>query len=263
MKFSRIKGILLQNLFFLRHSFEDIIDTFFWPTMDVIIWGFMTVYFASLRGPVAGVVSFLLGGLILWNIVWRAQQDISFALLRNVWDRNILSLFASPLLPSEFIIATIILGFLKIILTLSFVSLVAYFLYYFNIFSLGFYLLPFFAALIAFAWAAGIFITGLIIRFGMRIQSFSWSLIIILQPLSAVFYPVSVLPAILQKVAFILPTAHIFEGMRQVLQTGKISPEHLIWATVFDIIYLIISSVFFAFMFEKAKEKGKLAKAEM
>jgi len=263
MSFNRIKGVLLQNLFFLRHSFEDIIDTFFWPTIDIIIWGFMTTYFISLRGSVASVISFLLGGLILWNIAWRAQQDISFALLRNVWARNILSLFASPLAPSEFIVATIIFGFFKIILTVSFVSAIAFILYHFNIFSLGFYLLPFFINLIVFAWVAGIFITGLIIRFGMRIQSFAWSLIILLQPISAVFYPVSILPVFLQKIAFFLPTAHIFEGMRQVLNTGKMSPEHIIWATIFNIIYLIISSLFFSFMFEKAREKGKLAKAEM
>lgn len=263
MNKSRIKAIIIQNLFFLRRSPEELIDVFFWPSMDVLIWGFMTVYFARLQGPVAEVVAFLMGGLILWNIVWRAQQDICFVLLRNIWSRAIINLFSSPLTPWEFITATMFLGFFRILLTLFVASGLAFALYSFNIFSLGFYLLPFFASLIAFAWAVGIFITGLIIRFGMRVQVLAWSLIVLLHPFSAVFYPVSVLPPFLQKVAFFLPTAHIFEGMREVLKTGTMSSEHLFWAFVFNAAYLIFSAWFFIFIFEKSREKGKLAKVEM
>lgn len=263
MNLQRIKGIIIQNLFQLRHSLEDLVDAFFWPSLDVIIWGFMTTYFTQLKGPIAGVVVFLMGGLILWNIVWRAQQDISVSLLKNAWSKNLLNLFSSPLTIWEFIVATMALGVVKIILTLLFVSAIAFLFYSFNLFSLGFFLLPFFISLIAFAWAIGMFITGLIIRFGMRIQVFAWSLIVLFQPVSAVFYPVSILPSFLQKIAWFLPTAHIFEGMRQVLKNGTISNEHLIWAFALNIVYLIFSSWFFAFMFEKAREAGKLIKVEM
>lgn len=262
MNTTRIKGILIQNLFHLRHSIEDIIDTFFWPTMDVIIWGFMTTFLARTQGNAIKVIAFLLGGLILWNIVWRAQQDIAFALLRNIWNRNLLNLFSSPLTPWEFITATMILGLFKILFTLLIVSAAAFILYSFNIFSLGFAFLPFFVNLIAFAWAAGIFIVGLIIRYGMRIQSFAWSLIALLQPVSAVFYPLSVLPTFLQKIAWFLPTAHIFEGMRQILSGGPLSKEHLIWAFGLNLVYLILAGTFFVFMFEKSRENGKLAQIE-
>ncbi|MFH1036972.1 MAG: ABC transporter permease [Patescibacteria group bacterium] len=263
MNCQRIKGIIIQNLFQLRHSLEDIIDVFFWPSMDVVIWGLMTTYFIRLEGTVAEIIIYLMGGLILWNIVWRAQQDISVSFLKNIWNRNLLNLFSSPLTIWEFITATMILGIFKIILTLSFVSAVAFLLYSFNIFSLGFYLLPFFVGLIIFAWTVGIIISGLIIRFGMRIQVFAWSLIILFQPLSAVFYPISILPAFLQKVAWFLPTAHIFEGMRQVLKDGTVPSEHLIWAFSLNIIYLVFSIYFFNFMFKKAKESGRLARVEI
>ena len=262
MNASRIKGIIIQSLYNLKHSYEDIVDTFFWPIMDVIIWGFMTTFLATAQGNAAKVVSFLMGGLILWNIVWRAQQDIALALLRNVWNRNILNLFSSPLTPWEFVTATMILGFIKIIFTLVIVSFAAFVLYSFNLFSLGFSLIPFFISLIAFAWAVGIFITGLIIRYGMRIQSLAWSFIAILQPVSAVFYPLSILPPFLRKIAWFLPTTHIFEGMRQILSGGQLSKEHLLWAFGLNIIYLILSAWFFIFMFEKSREKGKLAEIE-
>lgn len=263
MNATRINAIILQSLYNLRHSLEDLVDTFFWPTMDVIVWGFMTVYFVGLESPLALVVTFLLGGLILWNVVWRAQQDVGMTLLRNVWGRNVLNLFSTPLTIWEFVFASMALGLVKIIMTLAVVSVIAFLLFSFNIFSLGFYLLPFFAGLVLFAWSAGIFITGLIIRYGMRVQAFVWSLVMLVHPISAVFYPVSVLPPFLQKVAFYLPTAHIFEGMREVLAKGIISWEHLGWAFVFNLVYLAFSCWFFAFMFEKAREKGKLAKVEI
>lgn len=263
MKLSRIKAITIQNIFWLRHSLEDVTDTFFWPLMDIIIWGLMTSYFSHLQGPLVAVVNFLLGGLILWNVVWRAQQDISISLLRNVWGKNLLNLFSTPLTPGEFIAATMGLGLIKIIFTVALVSAIAFFLYSFNIFSLGFYLLPFFVNLIAFAWAAGTFITSLIIRFGMRIQSFAWSLLALFQPISAVFYPVSTLPWFLQKVAWLLPTSHIFEGMRSVLKTGNMPTDQLILASLLNVVFLILASRFFVFMFEKAREKGKLARTEI
>ena len=264
MSILRIKAVILQSLYNLKHSLEDIVETFFWPFIDVVLWGFITVYLTGLqRGRGSDVVVFLLGGLILWNIVYRAQQDIGFAFLRNVWSRNILNLFSSPLSPWEFMFATMALGLVKILLTLAVVSLAAFAFYSFNIFSLGFYFLPFFVSLILFAWAVGIFITGLIIRFGMRIQAFVWSLVFLIYPISAVFYPVEVLPPFLQKVALLLPTAHIFEGMREVLATGTLSGSNLIWAFSLDIVYMLLAAWFFVIMFEKAREKGKLAKAEM
>jgi len=263
MNLLRIKGVVLQDIYYLRHSTEDLIDVFFWPSVDLVIWGLMTTYFIQLKGPVSGIVAFLLGGLILWNIVWRAQQDISLAFLKNIWNGNIINLFSSPLTPGEFVVATMITGFFKIILTLTLVTLMAFVLYSFNLFSLGFYFIPFFINLIIFAWASGIFIIGLIVRYGMRVQAFAWSLIVLIQPVSAVFYPVSVLPPFLQKVALFLPTAHIFEGMREVLSSGTLSGTHLLWAFALNGVFLIFSSRFFIFMFEKAREKGKIAKVEM
>lgn len=256
----RIRGVILEHFYHLRRSLEDITDTFFWPTMDLIIWGLMTTYFAGLSGTLPQVITFLLGGLILWNIVWRLQQDISIALLRDVWNHNITNLFSTPLSPWEFLTGTIILGIIKIFLTMGLVASLAWVLWAFNIFSLGWALIPFFGNLMVFAWAAGILITGLIIRYGMRIQSFAWSLILLFHPLSAVFYPLETLPGPLQAVAWYLPTAHVFEGMRQVLAQGSFPSTHLAWASVLNIIYLMATIVIFNFLFERARESGALTR---
>jgi len=260
MSFSRIKAIILQNILFIKHSLEEMIDTFFWPTMDLIVWGLMTVYISQMQGITTHVISFLIGGLILWNIVWRAQQDMSISFLRNSWSSSLINMFSSPLKTSEFIIGTMILGFIKILFTLALVSIIAIWLYSFNIFKLGIYFIPFFANLIVFAWIVGLVVTGLIVRFGIKIQALAWSLITVLHPLSAVFYPVAILPAALQKIALALPTAYIFEGMREVLASGTASWNYVLMAVILNIFYLIIASWFFGFMFKKAKQKGKLVR---
>ena len=57
------------------------------------------------------------------------------------------------------------------------------------------------------------------LRLGLGAESLAWALIFLIQPLSGVYYPVTTLPAWLQPVAWCLPSAPIFEGMRAVLFT--------------------------------------------
>ena len=261
MKFYRIKAILMQDFFSLRHSLDEMIDTFWWPLIDIVIWG-LTIRYLKLGGAVGFLVNFLLAAVILWIIVYRTQQEISENLLRNVWSDSMVNLFASPLTIWEFLVGTILASLIKIILALTTVIAVAYFLYSFNLFSLGLGILPFFINLLLFAWAAGIFITGLIIRFGSGIGPLAWSFIAVIQPFSCVFYPLASLPAWMQKVAWFLPTTHVFEGMRGVLADRGFSLEHLIWSIGLNVLYLLASSLFFNLMFEKARKAGRLVKTE-
>lgn len=106
MSIQRVKAALMQNIYHLKHSLEDFIETFFWPLIDIVLWGFITTYFSLFKPENTRFITFLLGALILWNIVYRAQQDMGFVLLRNVWSRNIINLFSSPLTPYEFMLST-------------------------------------------------------------------------------------------------------------------------------------------------------------
>lgn len=262
MKFHRIKAITVQNLFHMKHSFEDFVNAFWWPVLDLLIWGLMTRYFYQLKGISGNIIAFLMSGMILWHIVWRAQEDISVTFLRNVWSKNLLNLFVSPLTIWEFLAGTLLLGAIKIVFTLLAVTAVAFFAYSFNLFILGWSLIPFFASLLISGWIAGLFITGFIVRYGLRIQAFSWSLIGLIHPFSCVLYPFDSLPLWMQKIAWFLPTTHVFEGMRGVLAGAGFSIEHILWAFGLNILYLVLSGLFFSFMFEKARETGRLVKLE-
>lgn len=260
--FSRIKAIILEHLYRLFRSPDEWIDTFFWPIMDVIIWGFTTLYFNRLGGTSAKIASFLLGGMILWTIVWRAQQDISVTLMADIWNQNLINLFSSPITSWEYILATIILGFIKIFLTLSVIITLSFFLYTFNIFILGFYLVPMFIILLLFSWALGIFINGLIIRFGRRVQFIAWSLVVLLHPVSCVYYPLSSLPKFLQQISVFIPGTYVFEAMREVLRNQVPTSEFFIYGFLIVLVWLVITSISFNILYEASRQKGRLAKIE-
>lgn len=262
MKASRIKAIIVEHLLLMINYLGLLVDTFYWPIMDVIIWGFMMLYLNRLGETTEAVVAFLMGGLILWTIAWRSQQDISVSFLFDVWNQNLVNLFTTPLTVWEFLIAVIILGLIKILLTVGAMALVAYLFYSYSLWSLGFSFLPLFANLLLFGWWVGIAVTGLILFFGRQIQSFAWGFIVLLQPISCVYYPLKTLPDFLQPIARLMPTTWIFEGMRAVLTKGSLPTMHLVWATGLNLVYLVLSVFFFRWLFEKSRERGRLAKLE-
>jgi len=259
---SRIKAIIIEHFLLLRHYFGAMVDTFYWPIMDIIIWGLMVTYLGSFGARTEAAAGFLLGALILWTITWRAQQDVAVSFLHDVWNQNLINLFTTPLTATEFIIAVIILSAIKALMVLVLLAVMAYFLYAYKIWLLGFAFLPFFFNLLLFGWWVGILVIGLILYYGRQIQSFAWGFIALLSPVSCVYYPLSSLPLALQKIAWFLPTTHVFEGMRQVLGGAGFSKENLLWAFGLNIVYLVFSGFVFNFLFEKAKETGRMAKLE-
>jgi len=262
MSLERIYGIFLENIYRLRHSWEEIVDTFYWPIMDVILWGFLTIFISKQQGLGSLIISFLLGGIILWTIAWRTQQDISVSLLNDAWSHNLLNIFGSPLTPWEFLVATVFLGLIKITMTTIIMGVMAYFFYTFSLLSLGFYLLPFIALLLLFGWSMGIFITGLIIYFGRKIQNLAWSFILLFQPISCVSYPLSSLPEWLRPFASLLPTTYVFEGMRKVMSGGSVSFLYLLTAAGINLLFLTASLISFSIFFNLAKRDGRLVRMQ-
>ncbi len=221
MKTHRINAVFLRHLYVYPRSFARVLDLVYWPLLGLFVWGFLTIYLREIGKLEFSFVTMLLGGLIFWEVFIRTQQAISISFLEEVWSRNLMNLFVSPLTHWEFIVSTILLSIGRTLIPMLLLISLAWLLYAFNIFSLGFAFLPFVLNLAIFGWTIGIFTTALILRFGRTIDVIAWSLPMVIQPISAVFYPVSVLPDWLRHIAFFLPTTHIFEGMRLILIEGK------------------------------------------
>jgi len=173
-------------------------EIFYWPLLDLLVWGFITVYLAQFRQSLPGFVTFFIGALILWDILFRSQQGISVSFLEDVWAKNLLNLFASPLSPREYILSLMLVSVVKLVTVAAIMAALAWIFYSFNIFLIGISLIPFVLNLIVMGWAIGIITTALILRFGQEAEVLAWALGFLFMPISAVFYPVSVLPPFLQ-----------------------------------------------------------------
>jgi len=257
----RIGAFSLRYLYLYKRSFPRLLEIFYWPIMSLLLWGFITVYLARFRGALPDFVAFLIGALILWDILFRSQQGVAVSFLEDLWSRNLINIFVSPLGPAEYVLTLLLISFIKLVMTTTLLVILAWIFYSFDIFTIGFSLIPFIANLIVMGWSVGIMTTAVILRYGREAEVLAWGVAFFFQPISAVFYPVEVLPGWLQNVAWALPSAHVFEGMRAVITTGVAPVEHLVWAGGLNVVYTVAAALFFSRNFRIIKEKGLLAKA--
>ncbi len=258
----RIYALFLRHIYLYRHSFVRMMEVFYWPLLDLLIWGFVSLYLADLNagGKAINFVATFLGALILWDILFRSQQGISVSFLEEVWSRNFLNLFVSPLSVGEYLISLMFVSLFKVVVVFLVSSLLAYLFYSFNLFLIGISLMPFVINLIIMGWAIGIVTTALILRFGQQAEVLAWGIAFLFQPVSAVFYPISVLPHWLQYIAKIIPASYVFEGMRSIILENEFDLQGLIIALGLNIIYLLFAFVFFFYLFNSVRKKGLLSR---
>lgn len=262
MNYLHIFGIFLKNLFLIRRSLPRLFGLFYWVTIELLFWGFITFWMKDFAGANSKIdfVVMLLCALIFWDMFVRIQQSFTVSFLEDVWSRNLINLFASPLKPIEFVISLIFLSVFQGLVAFVYVVILASVLYALNIGVLGFYMLPFLINIFIFGWFLGLMTISLIIRFGPSAEILAWSIPFLLLPFSAVYYPLDVLPALVQKITFFLPTTHLFEGMRVVLTANTFPAENIFWATVFNIGYFAVGLVVFYRTLKIARNKGLIAR---
>ncbi len=261
MKLHRIQGLLLNFFYYSINSADRIFDVLYWPVLDILIWGFMTYFIKGISN--FNFVNLILGGIILWVFVWRTSQDLVVYLLESYWSRNIYYLFSSPIRNSEIIISFAILGLIRSLVSFLLLSTLGFFLYSFNILDLNFWHAALFISiLMIFGWGVGLLVSSLIFLFGTRIQVLAWSTIWIVQPFSCVFYPLSALPPWAAKIASLLPTTYVFEGLRASLQGQPLNYSNLIYAILVTLIFVTVNSFILRYSIQVAKRKGSFAKPE-
>jgi ABC-2 type transport system permease protein len=261
MNLQRVGVLVLRYVFVYRRSPIRLIEVIFWPSMALLVWGFVTTFIQrSAQGDLPRFITFLIGALICWDILFRSQQGVALSFLEDIWARNLLNVFCAPVRLREYVLAMFLFGLLRVSVTLLFLSFLAWLIYHFNFFSLGFALIPFIANLLILGLTIGIITIAIILRYGHGAEPFAWALPFVLQPFSAVFYPVSVLPEAMQKVAWAIPCTYVFEGMRQVIRSGTIPWDNLAWAVVLNLTYLVAAMGLLLHMVNVARDRGLLGK---
>ena len=255
MNWARAESVVWRHIYNFKHSLDRVFDMFYWPVMDLLIWGLTSVYIRE-TASFPDLVKILLTGMVFWQVVWRSQYEITTNLLEEIWAHNMVNLFATPLTISEWMMGVILLGLTKMIFTIVFVFSLVFLMYGVEVLQIGWLLLPFLTLLLISGWYIGFIVSGFIVRFGNRIQTLAWSGVYLLAPFSAIYYPVETLPMWAQKIASWIPASYVFEGMRSVLATGTMDQANLIKSGILTGVYLLLSIRFFFFMFNNSRKQG-------
>jgi len=254
----RVYAVIRRHVYLLRSSGPRILELLYWPTMQMVLWGFITVFLVNHSSWVAQASGVLISGVLLWDVLFRGQLGVSLVFMEEMWSRNLGHLFVSPLRPTELVAALLAMSLLRTLIGVGGAALIAIPLFQYSIFEMGLPLLAFFANLIVMGWAIGLVVSGIVLRHGLGAESMAWIAIFAVQPISGVYYPVETLPTWLQVVAQGLPSSHVFEGMRAVLFENRFRTDLLINALLLNGVYLAGGIAAFLAYFRVARVHGQL-----
>ena len=217
MSWLRVRSIAKRHAYVLRRSPHRLYDITIWPLVDVLLFGSLGVFLSEADGGKAAAYGYLLGGIVLWHVVYQSQIALSTGFLEETWSRNLLNLMVTPLKEVEYAAGVALFGLVKLTLGVGLVALAAFGFFAFDVTDLGLGLIPIAAVLLAVGWAIALFVIALVLRFGSGAEALAWGILFLVMPLSGVFYPVPALPGVAQPLARLLPTTHAFTAMRSLL----------------------------------------------
>lgn len=261
----RIYAMYARYLYLHKRRLPKWFEIFFWPVMDLLLWGFVSMYIQTAAGGnLSKIIVFLISGLIFWDILYRTQLAITTSFLEEISSQNIINLMISPLKIWEWFVATFLYGMTKVLIITCLLTVIAGLLYHFNLVDrFHFHLIVLSANLLMFGWALGILTSGLVLRWGHAAETVIWVVPFLIQPISAIYYPVSILPVPLQWIAKMLPSSHIFEGMRAILTDGSLASSYAWSAFGLNLGFFILGGLFFQWMYKQALVSGRLVRFGM
>jgi len=254
----RVGAMVLRYWYLLRSSFARLIELIYWPAVQMLMWGFLQTYLAGQTSLYARAGGVLIGAVMLWDVLFRGQLGFSISFLEEMWSRNLGNLMISPLRPAEFVAALMVMSIIRLAIGMVPVTLLAIWFFGFNLWGLGIALAAFFANLMFTGWAVGIFVSGLVLRNGLGAETFAWSIMFLFLPLTCVYYPVAVLPAWLQTVAWSLPPTYVFEGMRALLIEHTFHVDLMIQALALNAVMFSLAVGAFLALLASARRNGTL-----
>jgi ABC-2 type transport system permease protein len=256
--FRRIGAVLLRHWYLISGSWPRFLDLAYWPMVQMILWGFIQTYVMRQSTFFAQAGGILLGAVMLWDVLFRGQISLAISFFEEVYSRNLGHLLATPLRIGEYVTALMGVSLLRTAVGLFPATVFAIWFFGFSLYSLGVSLIAFFFSLIAFGWSIGLFVAGLVLRYGLGAEGFAWALIFALAPLAGVYYPTTILPGWVQWISALIPASYIFNGMRAVLIDHVVRTDYLLVAMVLNIVWLAGGIAAFLIFHAQARDRGML-----
>ena len=254
----RVAAMVLRYWYLLRYSWPRIVDLIYWPAVQMLMWGFLSLYLTEHTGTLMRVGGAFIGAVLLWDILFRGQIGFSVSFLEEMWSRNLGNLMMTPLRPAEFIAALMAMSVVRVSIGLVPVTGMAILFFGFNFWQLGFAVAAFFLNLIITSWSIGLVACGMVLKKGLGAESLAWSMTFVLLPLACVYYPVAVLPPWLQWISLSLPPTHVFEGLRALVLENRFDAGAMLAALGLNLAYFAAASAVFALLLRSARATGAL-----
>lgn len=258
MSFTRISAIVLRQYYLIHGNAARLVSIFFWPLLDILLWGFISKYLSTFAGE--SFILTLLGAIILWDFLVRVMYGLTMAFFEDVWSRNFLNIFASPLGVSEYIIGMVLSS--VITTTLGFIIMLIFssVIFGFTITAYGFLALPFLFILFLSGVALGIVGVSMVLRYGPSAEWFIWPLPAVIAPFAGVFYPLETLPHWMQLVGQALPPSYVFEGVRAIAAGKGFEMGTLLLGIVLAAFYIALAYGLFLHVYRRAVRTGLIAR---
>ena len=251
-------GLFLRHFFLIRGSFPRILDLIYWPSIQIILWGFISKFFSTYSDYYNNTVGIILTCAILYDFLFRSSISFNMLFLEEIWSRNFTNLFIAPMKISEIIISLVFTALIRTLIGLVPAILLTSPLFGISILNLGVPLFFLFLSLYIFGITLGLFVSSGLIRFGPSFENIAWSSLFLLAPLGCIYYPIEILPEFFQILAKGLPLVYIFDETRNILINNFVNFENILYAFYLNAIYLLIGISLFYFSFSKARKKGSL-----
>ena len=258
MSYIRILGLFLRHFYLIKSSFPRILDLIYWPTIQIILWGFISKFFTIYSDYYNNTVGVILSCAILYDFLFRSSISFNMLFLEEIWSRNFTNLFIAPLRISEIIISLVLTALLRTLIGLVPAILITSPLFGISILDLGAPLFLLFFSLYAFGITLGLFVSAGLLRYGPAFENIAWSSLFLLAPLGCIYYPIEILPEFFQTVAKFLPLVYIFEEARSILVNNVVDYSNIKSAIYLNIFYLCLGISLFYYSFSKARDKGTL-----
>jgi ABC-2 type transport system permease protein len=256
----RTAAIVLRQVYLIRASVARVLPLVVWVAVDIILWGFITKYLNSVTSSGFNFVPVLLGAVLFWDFFTRVMQGVTTAFLEDVWSRNFLNLFATPLSISEYLTGLVLTSIMTSTIGLAVMLILATAVFGLSFLAVGLMIAPFLLVLFLSGIALGVFATSIVLRLGPASEWFIWPIPALLSPFAAVFYPLSTLPKWMQYISHALPPSYVFESMRTILAGQPVQPSRLLWAGALAVLYILGACWFFARIYRHTIRTGLLAR---
>lgn len=223
----RILSVAVRHYYVMLRSPHRLFDVTVWPLVDVVLFGSIGAFVSGTNNAGAQAFGYLLGGIVLWHIIYQAQISVSTGFLEETWSRNLLNIMVTPVKEWEYVAGVALFGMAKLVAGTGLVAVTALALFGFDVTTLGLGLIPIAFILLVVGWVIALVVIGFVLRFGSGAEALAWGILFVVMPLSGVFYPVESLPGIVRPIALALPSTYAFDAMRTLLDGDGID-----WGTI-------------------------------